>query len=138
MWRASVGSSAMVRPWARQRSWKVATSRSGWRLTSTVSCSMRLEPLEPVAGVHVQRLAGDRLGEIAAEEEDGAGDLRAVREVAERGLGGRLGVALFEGDPALVGLVAEVGLDGLAPDVAGVDGVDPDAEATQLLGHGLG
>ena len=40
-------------------------------------------------------------------------------------------VALLEGDAPLVGLVAEVPLDRVAPDVAGVHGVDPDAEAAR-------
>ena len=34
-----------------------------------------LEPFEPVAGVDVQRLAGDGLGQVRRQEQDGAGDL---------------------------------------------------------------
>ena len=76
------GSSAITWPWARQRAWNSSMLRSGWRFTSTVSCSMRSEPFEPVAGVDVQRLAGDGLGQVGSEEQHGAGDLRRVGQVA--------------------------------------------------------
>ena len=88
--------------------------------------------IEPVAGVDADHLAGDRLGEVGGEEHDRAGDLLGVRQVAEAGLGRDLVVDLLERDAPLLGLVVEVPLDRVALDVAGVDGVDPDAVRAEL------
>jgi len=91
-----------------------------------------------VPGVDADGLAGDGPGQVRGQVDDRPGDLVGGREVAERGLGGDLLVLLVGVDPAPAGQVLEVGGDLVAPDVAGVDAVDPDAVAAQLDGEDLG
>src|SRR4029079_17233031 len=79
--------------------------------------------IEPVPSVDADHLAGDRLGEVGGEVDGGAGDLLGVGQVAQAGLRRDLVVHLLERDASLLGLVVEVPLDGVAVDVAGVDGV---------------
>src|SRR4051794_37286953 len=136
MYFRNAGSSRIMAPCSRQMRWNSSTSRSGRRFTSTVSLIIWPDPfskaLEVVAAVHAQRLAGDALGEVAGGEHDRAGDLRRVGQVAEARLRLELRQLLVVGDALLLCHVADVPLDLVAPDVAGVDGVDPDAVRAEL------
>src|SRR5581483_2768975 len=105
-----------------------ARSASAWRPLGS-------EPLEPVAGVDAERLASHRLRQIRCEEHHRAGDLRRVGQVTERGLALELRLLLLVGDAFLLGQVMDVPLDLVAPDVAGVDAVHPNAVAAELAGE---
>src|SRR4051794_37212303 len=91
--------------------------------------------VEELAAVDRQALAGDGLRQRRGEEHDGPRDLLGRGQVLQAVLVGELVVDDLEVDAALLGEVVYVPLDRLAPDVARVDAVHPDAVAAELAGE---
>src|SRR5262245_51753138 len=84
------------------------------------------EASEIVAGVDVDGLAGEGFGQVRGQEHHRSGDFRRIRQVTEGGGSGDALELLLVGDAAPLRQVLEVHLLLVAPDVAGVHGIDSD------------